>query len=97
MAVTSLLELTLKPECLEEAPAVIAQVLEATRAFDGSLGVDVVQDVDDPTHVVLVERWESMAHDDAYRAFRATPEGQHALGTIITARRLTRCVPLPGA
>jgi quinol monooxygenase YgiN len=83
MTVISLLDFTVKAEELDAAPSLITETLKATRAFDGSLGVDVSIDVNDPAHVVLVERWESIEHDDAYRAFRATPDGASKLGTIV--------------
>ena len=89
--ITALLELTLTPEGVATAPAVIGETLQATRAFDGCLGVDVLVDTDDETHVVLLERWESLEHDDAYRAWRATPEGASTLRTVLAAPpRLTR-------
>ena len=89
--ITSLLELTLSPASVADAPAVIGRTLEATRAFDGCLGVDVLVDSADETHVVLLERWESLERDDAYRAWRATPEGASQLGTLLAAPpRLTR-------
>jgi quinol monooxygenase YgiN len=83
MAVTAFLDLHLRPEVLAEAPAVIAAVLADTRAFDGSLGIEVLEDVADPTHVTIVERWESLRHDDAYRAWRATPQGASGLGSVL--------------
>ncbi len=86
MTLVSLLELTLSPEAAADhdaSLAVVSQVLEATRAFEGCLGCDVVVDVDDPAHVVVVERWESLEHDDAYRAWRRTPEGASRLGEVL--------------
>jgi quinol monooxygenase YgiN len=95
MAVTSLLDMNIAPASLPEAPAIIAQVLTATRAFDGNLGVEVLVDTADPAHFVAVETWESIAHDDAYRAWRATPEGASALGSILAgAPTLTRFEPV---
>ena len=83
MTITSVLDLRVTPESIAEAPAILAEVLTATRAFDGNLGVDVLVDTADPAHFIAVERWESLAHDDAYRAWRATPEGASALGSIL--------------
>ncbi|WP_066039447.1 putative quinol monooxygenase [Herbiconiux solani] len=83
MTVLSLLDVRIRPDALESAPSVISDVLTATRAFPGSLGVEVVVDVDDPEHYVLVERWASMDDDDAYRAWRSTPEGASDLGSIL--------------
>jgi len=94
MTVTSLLDLRVAPASLAEASAVIADVLVATRAFDGNLGVEVLVDDADPAHFVVVEKWESMAHDDAYRAWRATPEGASTLGSILAGPpTLTRFEP----
>ncbi|NAZ80306.1 antibiotic biosynthesis monooxygenase [Kineococcus sp. R8] len=97
MAITSLLELTLKPEAVADAPRVIAETLVATRAFDGFLGVDVLVDATDPTHVVLVETWESLEHDSAYRVWRSTPDGASQLGSVLASPPvLTKLTPLEG-
>jgi len=45
----------------------------------------VLVDSKDPAHVVLSETWESVEHDRAYRAWRATPEGASRLGSILAA------------
>ena len=98
MAVTSLLDMNIAPASLADAPAIIAQVLTATRAFDGNLGVEVLVDTDDPAHFVAVETWQSIEHDNAYRAWRATPEGASALGSILAgAPTLTRFEPVAPA
>lgn len=90
MTVTSVLELTIKPERLADAPQIIEETLVATRAFAGNLGCVVTIDVTDPAHYAIVERWESLEADDAYRAFRATPQGANRLGEIVAGRVLTR-------
>jgi quinol monooxygenase YgiN len=85
MTVTALLDLHIAPESSAVALDVLEGVLIDTRAFEGCLGVDVIVDVDDPLHVVAVERWQTLAHDDAYRAWRATPAGASTLGSILAA------------
>jgi len=90
MSVTSLLELNIKPERLGDAERIIDETLATTRAFAGNLGCTVAVDTEDPTHYVIVERWESLEADDAYRAFRATPEGANQLGEIASGRKLVR-------
>ncbi|MGQ7298210.1 putative quinol monooxygenase [Quadrisphaera sp. KR29] len=98
--VTSLLELTLSAEAAADpaaAHAVVSQVLEATRAFEGCLGCEVLVDVDDPAHLVVHERWASLAHDDAYRAWRRTPEGASRLGEVLAGPpRLSRFTTAEG-
>ncbi|MEF2978041.1 putative quinol monooxygenase [Subtercola sp. YIM 133946] len=91
MTVLSFLDVHVAPDALDRAPAVIHDTLVATRAREGCLGVDVTVDVDDETHFVLVEKWQTIAADDAYRAWRATPEGASLLGPILAgAPTLTR-------
>ena len=85
MPVIATLELTLTPDAVSKAPAVIHETLVATRAFDGCLGVRVLSDTSDPAHVILLETWESAGHDAAYRAWRATPEGASGLGELLAA------------
>ncbi|MBN9631652.1 putative quinol monooxygenase [Leifsonia sp. TF02-11] len=82
MTVTSLLDLRFAPDHLEDGPRALSEILADTRAFDGCLGVRVVTDVTDSAHVVAVERWESLEHDDAYRAWRAGP-GASGLGAYL--------------
>ena len=90
MAITAILELQLKADSLETADEVIRATLTDTRAFPGCLGVTVLVDSGDPAHVLLYETWESIEHDRAYRAWRATPEGASDLGSIMAAApRLT--------
>jgi quinol monooxygenase YgiN len=83
MTITSLLDVQVKPDQTAAAASVIHDTLQATRAFAGCLGVDVVIDVADPAHFLLIERWESLDADDAYRAWRATPDGKSSLGSIL--------------
>jgi len=73
MAVGVLLEWRFKPDAVDQAPAVVSRVLTTTRAFDGCIRVDVLIDDNDPTRWLLVELWESLEHDAAYRTFRAGP------------------------
>ena len=97
MSITALLDVRVTQEGLATAPAAIHETLAATRAFPGCLGVDVVVDVDDPTHFLAIERWESIEADAAYREWRKTPEGAaSSLGSILAAApTLTRFEDTP--
>lgn len=83
MALTATLELRLKADALDSAFAVIHATLTATRAFPGCLDVQVLVDSADPTHVLVLETWESPEADNAYRQWRATPEGASELGSVL--------------
>lgn len=71
MSVTALLEVQLKPDAVEDGLAALKAILVDTRAFAGNEGVVVVQDKDDPAHVIGVETWESLEADAKYREWRA--------------------------
>ncbi|MFZ1178812.1 MAG: antibiotic biosynthesis monooxygenase [Mycobacterium sp.] len=71
MPITVTLELRLKPEAVGAARDVMGRALHDTRAFAGNLGTDVLVDQDDETHWLIYELWETVEHDEAYRAFRA--------------------------
>jgi quinol monooxygenase YgiN len=71
MSVTVLLEFKFKPESVPTARELMGRELQKTRDFDGNLAIDVLVDEDDEAHWIVYELWESVAHDEAYRAFRA--------------------------
>jgi quinol monooxygenase YgiN len=85
VAIVAILDLQLKADSLEAAPGILKATLTDTRAFPGCLEVTVLIDSDDPAHVVLYETWESIERDQAYRAWRTTPEGASSLGSILAA------------
>jgi quinol monooxygenase YgiN len=71
MAVTVLLELNFKPDAVPAARDLMRRTLETTRAFDGNLRTDVLVNEDDEAHWIIYELWDTVEHDEAYRAFRA--------------------------
>jgi quinol monooxygenase YgiN len=71
MSVTVILDLKFKPEAVAAAREVMGRALQDTRAFAGNLRTDVLVDEDDEAHWVIYELWETVGHDEAYRAFRA--------------------------
>lgn len=83
---TTLFDFHVRPDAVPTAAAVIADTLVATRAFPGCLGIDVIVDVADETHFVLVEHWDGPESDAAYRAWRSTPEGRSSLSGIVDGR-----------
>ena len=90
VAITAILDLQFKDNSLETANQALHATLTDTRAFPGCLGVTVLVDRDDPTHVVVFETWESLEHDRAYRAWRASAEGASTLGPLlVSAPKLT--------
>jgi quinol monooxygenase YgiN len=56
----------------EKALVLLHDTLAATRVRKGCRGVEVVQHREDPCRVVLVETWESLEDEAAYRQWRAS-------------------------
>ncbi|OCB25096.1 antibiotic biosynthesis monooxygenase [Mycobacterium malmoense] len=71
MPVTVILELKFKPDTVPQARDVMGRALRDTRAFAGNLRTDVLVDEDDHAHWLIYELWDTVEHDEAYRAFRA--------------------------
>ncbi len=95
MPVTSILDLQFKPDEVDTAKALLDRVLAETRAYDGCLGVEVVQDVNDPAHLIAIETWESVEQDTAYRAWRAGEGAITDLPPLLAgAPRLAVCQPV---
>ena len=83
MSIIATLDLTIAPDWVAGAAAAIDQILVATRAFPGCLGVEVAIDVENAAHILLIEHWHSLEADAAYRAWRATPEGASDLRSYL--------------
>jgi quinol monooxygenase YgiN len=94
MAITSLLDIRLPSDAPADAETRITSVLSQTRARPGLLSADVVRDLTDPRHLLVIEVWESFEADEAYRAWRATPEGANELRELAAGQVvLTRYEP----
>ncbi|GLE53384.1 putative quinol monooxygenase [Mycobacterium montefiorense] len=71
MTVTVILELKFKPEEVGAGRELMGRTLQVTRGFAGNVRTDVLVNEDDEAHWLVYEIWESVEHDEAYRAFRA--------------------------
>ncbi|MGX7678942.1 putative quinol monooxygenase [Jatrophihabitans sp. DSM 45814] len=90
MSLTAFLDLRLKSDSIDTAHQLLKDILVDTRNFPGCLGVQVLTDLADPAHIILVESWASEEDDAAYRAWRAG-EGASNLASVLSgAPVLTR-------
>lgn len=93
MTITALFEIRLVPETVAQALAIIAKAVAETSVFAGCQAVELLHAVDDPARVIVLERWESLEHDAAYRAWRAGEGAIAELPPLLAAPpRLTRAV-----
>lgn len=87
MTVTVILELRFKPDEVAAGRELMGQALQDTRAFDGNVRTDVLVDEDDEAHWLVYEIWETVEHDEAYRAFRAGEGKLTQLPPLLAAPR----------
>jgi quinol monooxygenase YgiN len=67
--------------------AALHRILTQTRARPGNVSIEVLVDSADPAHVVVAEVWEAESDHDAYRQWRATPEGASGLDDLLSRPR----------
>ena len=70
MAIKVFLQFEIKPEFLDETLKTFDKALPDTRAFDGCLGIEVLQDSENPNQITLDELWESQEHQQKYMKWR---------------------------
>ena len=70
MSVLVLLEVSLKPENVNDFTNFMKNELHHTRGFDGCNGLTVHKNQDDPTNLVIVEDWDSRQQYEKYLAWR---------------------------
>lgn len=70
MAVRVLLETQAKPGTGADLVAFFRSIMSETRAYEGCLSVDTLQNSDDADNVVLVEEWETRGQYENYLAWR---------------------------
>jgi quinol monooxygenase YgiN len=85
MAYTVGLDLHLKDAA--SGSAALHKILTQTRARSGNVSVEVLVDGSDPAHVVVVEVWQADSDHQAYRQWRATPEGASGLDDLLSRPR----------
>ena len=64
------LDLRSMPEKIKELKRALKKLLPETRKYPGCQGVEVFQNQDDPDNLILVERWDSREHYQAYLDWR---------------------------
>ena len=70
MSVTITLELHARPEATEELIQLFRDTLPDTRGWDGCQDVIMHRDQDNPSHLLVIEHWDSRKHYEAYFAWR---------------------------
>ncbi len=85
MTCTVLLELQVQADKVDTLKGVFKDILGDTRAYDGCIGVEVVDNQDDRSNMVLVEKWESRAKYEKYLGWREETGALEQLGSLLAA------------
>jgi len=89
MSIVTVVELRFRPADREEGIATLQRALLQSRAFPGCESIEVLETIDDPTRIVMIEQWASVHDDVAYRAWRKTPEGSSGLAPLLAEPPVT--------
>ena len=91
MSILMLFELSAHPDRVEDLCGFLRGSLPDTRAWEGCEGVTVHRDQEDPTAILLVERWASREHYQAYQDWRdgRADEAAH-VRTLVTGKPAVR-------
>lgn len=79
-----------KPALIDDALTLLAEVLPDTRGFEGCEQLETVVDLDDPGHVMMVERWTSREAHVAYFAWRVDSGSASGLVEMMAAPAVFR-------
>jgi quinol monooxygenase YgiN len=96
MAIHSIWESYFPPAAAAEGRSVTERIWADMTGFDGYLGHELLQDLDDPGHLLLVSRWSSQAHaDQALADYAENPNALKANCLVGRPRRRFLAVILP--
>ncbi|MGO1411963.1 MULTISPECIES: putative quinol monooxygenase [unclassified Microbacterium] len=76
--IAAIVRFTFAPDAEERIAAVIDSTLATTRTFAGCERIDILRSPERPDEWTLYEVWTDAAMEQAYRDFRASPEGADA-------------------
>ena len=89
MTVTVTVLFPTKSEESDKFHDTLSSVLPDTRAFDGCRSVTTHRGLDDPSHVLLIEEWESREHYLAYLQWRVETGLLDAIGPMLAGEPAT--------
>lgn len=86
MPIKVLLELQIQPDQVEALKELLGGALPDSRAFDGCIKLEVAQNQNDPTNVVVVQEWQSKEHQQRYSRWRYETGFLDKMGALLAAR-----------
>lgn len=89
MSVYSIWESRYPPQRREEGLAVTRAIWADMPEFEGWLGHEIVQDLDDPGHLFVISRWQSRHAANAAMSYASHPNARRADDLVSEPRRRT--------
>ena len=97
MAIKVFLEIEIKPEILDETLQTFTQMLPDTRAFDGCLGIEVLQDRENPNYIILDEKWETQEQQQKYMKWREENGFTEQISALLSAPPIFKYFDIEGS
>jgi heme-degrading monooxygenase HmoA len=94
MSVYSIWESSFPAETAEEGISVTKAIWRDMLSFGGYLAHELIQDLDQPGHLIVVSRWASREAADAAMSYASHPNAQRAEQLVSQPRRRTLGAPL---
>jgi quinol monooxygenase YgiN len=89
MSVYSIWESRFRPETAQEGVRVTKAIWRDMLSVDGYLAHELIQDLDQPGHLLVVSRWASREAADAAMSYASHPNAKHADQLVSEPRRRT--------
>jgi quinol monooxygenase YgiN len=84
VATIVILDIHTKSDRLEEMRNFLREALPVALSYEGSLGVEVIENLDVPGNIVFYEKWVSRKHYENYYAFRESTGVLEAFVDMLT-------------
>ena len=88
MTVYSIWESQFPPEASAQGQAATERIWQDMQDYEGYVGHELLHDLDDPGHLLVVSRWESREHaDQALADYAGHPNALEANRLVSSPRR----------
>jgi len=85
VAITVIAQLPFREDAADEGLEALEEILPATRAFEGCLGVTLHREQGAPHRAVLIEQWRSADDHKAYMSWRAETGSSGGMRSALSA------------
>lgn len=84
MSIIVTLEIRSNSENAEKIKLILREAIPETRAFDGCIGIDIHEDINDRGQFMFHEKWETKSKYEAYFSWRSKSEAMEKIGPMLT-------------